>query len=89
MHLTVKNFIEIQEEIKEKILESKINRYDPSIIAVSKTFKFDHINQLSLLNSQFYDVWFLIFLIHLKKYLFLRMIGLCQISSIIFCEEHQ
>ena len=27
-------------------MESKINRYDPSIIAVSKTFKFDHINHL-------------------------------------------
>ena len=46
MHLTVKNFIELKEKIKGKISELKFEHYDPSIIAVSKTFKLDHIIHL-------------------------------------------
>ena len=46
MHLTVKNFIELKEKIKGKISELKFEHYNPSIIAVSKTFKLDHIIHL-------------------------------------------
>ena len=42
MHQTVQNLIQIKEEIKEK----KTDDYQPNIIAVSKTFKIDHISHL-------------------------------------------
>ena len=44
--MTVKNFIKIKEEIKEKIENLKFNHYDPCIVAVSKTFQMSHINHL-------------------------------------------
>ena len=43
MHETVKNLISIQSSIKSKLLELKIKNRIPKIIAVSKTFKIDHI----------------------------------------------
>ena len=46
MHQTVKNLIQIKEEIKGKITENNYKNYDPTIIAVSKTFKIDHISHL-------------------------------------------
>lgn len=46
MHSTVKNIIQIQEEIKGKILELKYSNYKPEIIAVSKTFPIEHISHL-------------------------------------------
>ncbi len=46
MHQTVQNLIQIKEEIKEKIIENNYKNYQPNIIAVSKTFKIDHISYL-------------------------------------------
>ena len=43
MHTNIKNLIYIQNEIKSKISEHKIKDYNPHIIAISKTFKIDHI----------------------------------------------
>ena len=43
MHKNIKNLIYIQNEIKSKIFEYKIKDYNPNIIAISKTFKVDHI----------------------------------------------
>ena len=43
MHETVKNLISIQRLINSKLLESKEKSRIPKIIAVSKTFKIDHI----------------------------------------------
>ena len=43
MHKNIKNLIYIQNEIKSKISEHKIKDYNPHIIAISKTFKIDHI----------------------------------------------
>ena len=43
MHTNIKNLIYIQNEIKSKISEHKIKDYNPNIIAISKTFKIDHI----------------------------------------------
>ena len=43
MHETVKNLISIQSLIKSKLLELKEKNRIPKIIAVSKTFKIDHI----------------------------------------------
>ena len=45
MHRTVKNLLNIQENIKVKLNEININNY-PKIIAVSKTFKIDQISPL-------------------------------------------
>ena len=45
MHNTVKNLLDIQDTIKVKLDEININNY-PKIIAVSKTFKIDHISPL-------------------------------------------
>ena len=45
MHSTVKNLLDIQNTIKVKLNEININKY-PKIIAVSKTFKIDHISPL-------------------------------------------
>ena len=43
MHETVKNLISIQSLINSKLLELKEKSRIPKIIAVSKTFKIDHI----------------------------------------------
>ena len=43
MHKTVQNLISIQESIKLKLLNFKNKKRIPKIIAVSKTFKIDHI----------------------------------------------
>ena len=43
MHKTVENLILIQNEIKSKIIELNLNDYKPKIVAISKTFKLDHI----------------------------------------------
>ncbi len=43
MHKTVENIILIQNKIKSKIIELNLNDYKPKIIAISKTFKLDHI----------------------------------------------
>ena len=45
MHSTVKNLLDIQDNIKVKLNEININNY-PKIIAVSKTFKIDQIMPL-------------------------------------------
>ena len=46
MHETVKNLINIQKCIKSKLIDLKQNSRIPKIIAVSKTFKIDHIMPL-------------------------------------------
>ena len=43
MHNTVKNLIDLKEEVKKKIDSLKNHTYPPVIIAVSKTFPMDHI----------------------------------------------
>ena len=43
MHETVKNLISIQSLINSKLLELKEKSRIPKIIAVSKTFKIEHI----------------------------------------------
>ena len=43
MHKTVQNLISIQSSINSKLLDLKIKNRIPKIIAVSKTFKIDHI----------------------------------------------
>ena len=48
MHKTVQNLINIQSSIKSKLVELKYKHRIPKIIAVSKTFKIDHI--LPLIN---------------------------------------
>ena len=48
MHQTQSNLIEIQNKIKKKINEFSLDKYDPKIIAVSKTFSEQEI--LPLLN---------------------------------------
>ena len=46
MHKTVQNLINIQNLIKSKLSDLKIIDRTPKIIAVSKTFKLEHINPL-------------------------------------------
>tara|TARA_B100000242_G_scaffold251488_1_gene193257 strand:- start:201 stop:863 length:663 start_codon:yes stop_codon:yes gene_type:complete len=46
MHKSVTNLEYIKSDIKEKIKVSGYKNYNPNIIAVSKTFKIDHINPL-------------------------------------------
>ena len=46
MHQTIQNLISIQSSINSKILELKEKNIKPKIIAVSKTFKIDHIMPL-------------------------------------------
>tara|TARA_B100000941_G_C28376500_1_gene485018 strand:+ start:32 stop:697 length:666 start_codon:yes stop_codon:yes gene_type:complete len=46
MHETVTNLIQIHSEIKEKIHELKYSNYNPTIIAVSKTFNIEYISHL-------------------------------------------
>tara|TARA_Y100000590_G_scaffold468624_1_gene652193 strand:+ start:1493 stop:2155 length:663 start_codon:yes stop_codon:yes gene_type:complete len=43
MHKTVQNLINIQSSIKSKLVDLKYKHRIPKIIAVSKTFKLDHI----------------------------------------------
>jgi Predicted enzyme with a TIM-barrel fold len=43
MHKSVQNLINIKSSIKSKLLELKFKHKLPKIIAVSKTFKIDHI----------------------------------------------
>ena len=53
MHETIKNLINIQNSVKSKILNFEQNKSLPKIIAVSKTFKIDHI--LPLINHGHLD----------------------------------
>ncbi len=46
MHITIKNLLKIDEKVKEKISSDKNLIKLPNIIAVSKTFKLDHIMPL-------------------------------------------
>ena len=46
MHKTIQNLIQINEEIKAKISELNFQKYKPEIIAVSKTFKLEHISHI-------------------------------------------
>ena len=48
MHKTIQNLINIQSSIKSKLIDLKYKHRIPKIIAVSKTFKLDHI--LPLIN---------------------------------------
>ena len=43
MHKTIENLNYIQNKINSKILKLNINNYKPKIIAISKTFKINHI----------------------------------------------
>ena len=43
MHKTIENLNYIESQINSKILKLNINNYKPKIIAISKTFKIDHI----------------------------------------------
>ena len=43
MHKTIENLNYIQNQINSKILKLNISNYKPKIIAISKTFKIDHI----------------------------------------------
>ena len=43
MHQTVENLLSIQSSIKSKLLDLNEKNKIPKIIAVSKTFKIDHI----------------------------------------------
>ena len=46
MHQTVQNLIQIKDKIKEEINKNNVENYEPNIIAVSKTFKIEHISHL-------------------------------------------
>ncbi len=46
MHITVKNLVNLEKNIQSKINNLNYKDYNPKIIAVSKTFKIDHINPL-------------------------------------------
>tara|TARA_B100000700_G_scaffold328635_1_gene447131 strand:- start:1304 stop:1966 length:663 start_codon:yes stop_codon:yes gene_type:complete len=43
MHLTVKNIIDLKNNVKKKIIELNFSNYSPNIIAVSKTFPIENI----------------------------------------------
>ena len=43
MHKTIENLNYIQNQVNSKILKLNLNNYNPKIIAISKTFKIDHI----------------------------------------------
>ena len=45
MHDTVKNLLNIKEKVKKKVIDNNLEK-TPNIIAVSKTFKIDHISHL-------------------------------------------
>ena len=53
MHKSIENLNYIQNQINSKILKHNINNYNPKIIAISKTFKIDHI--LPLINHGHLD----------------------------------
>ena len=53
MHKTIQNLINIQSSIKSKLIDLKYKHRIPKIIAVSKTFKLDHI--LPLINHGHID----------------------------------
>ena len=46
MHKTIKNLLKINDNIKEKLLLNNNTSKSTRIIAVSKTFKIDHIKPL-------------------------------------------
>ena len=46
MHKTIENLNYIQNQINSKIFKLNINNYNPKIVAISKTFKIDHIMPL-------------------------------------------
>ena len=46
MHKTIENLNYIQNQINSKIIKLNITNYKPKIIAISKTFKIDHIMPL-------------------------------------------
>ena len=46
MHLTIQNLTTIYEQIQSKITELNFKNYQPKIVAISKTFKMDHIEHL-------------------------------------------
>ena len=45
MHITVKNLLNIESKVKQKVQDKNLDQI-PQIIAVSKTFKFSHISPL-------------------------------------------
>ena len=45
MHKTIKNLLNIEEKVKQKVSDNNFKKI-PNIIAVSKTFKIDHISHL-------------------------------------------
>ena len=46
MHQSVKNIVDLYDNVKQKIQELNYENYDPNIIAVSKTFKMEDIMPL-------------------------------------------
>ena len=52
MHHTIKNILELKNNIKQKISELKYSNYEPNIIAVSKTFPIENIKPLIEYNHQ-------------------------------------
>ena len=54
MHQTVENLIQINNEIKDKVKQFNSEKYNPNIIAVSKTFKIEHILPLIEYGHQHY-----------------------------------
>ena len=52
MHHTIKNILELKNNIKQKISELKYSNYEPNIIAVSKTFPIENIKPLIEHNHQ-------------------------------------
>lgn len=46
MHFSVKNLIDLKEEVNKKINDLNISNYVPNIIAVSKTFSLDNMKPL-------------------------------------------
>ena len=43
MHKTIENLNYIENQINSKILKLNLSNYNPKIIAISKTFKINHI----------------------------------------------
>ena len=91
MHETVKNLISIQSLIKSKLLELKDKNRIPKIIAVSKTFKIDHIlpliqyghldfgeNKVQEAIEKWTDI------IHQNKHIRLHLIGKLQTNKVKF-----
>ena len=46
MHVTLKNLLKIKEKVKTNLQNQIKTQIEPKIIAVSKTFKIDHITPL-------------------------------------------